>query len=290
MVTLYQFDTSRYCEKARWALDYKGIPYVAKNLIPGPHVTTTKRLAPETSVPIIVDEGTAVQDSTAIISYLDQKYLERPLTPPDGDEAKQALEWEEYLDDEIGITARLLFYYHALPDRRFSTRVLLRGAPWYGYPLYRLIFPQVRSAMEKGMQINADSARQSETRLMAACQTLNKELEHRSFLVGNRFSRADLTACALLSSLCRPGESAGQVAKSLPEALVTLRQEHQDDRCFGWVSEVYREYRTPSAACPPHDALFRVKLVYLKPSHHSILGYARRFALEPSQSNHIKSP
>ena len=104
--------------------------------------------------------------------------------------------------------------------------------------------------MEKGMQINADSARRAETRLTAAFQTLSKELEHRSFLVGKRFSRADLTACALLSPLCRPGESAGEVAENLPEALVTLRNEHQDDRFFGWVSEVYREYRKPFAASP----------------------------------------
>jgi glutathione S-transferase len=143
-----------------------------------------------------VDEGTAVQDSTAIISYLDQKYLERPLTPHDRDEAKETLEWEEYLDEEIGITVRLLYYYHALPDRGLSTRALLRNAPWYGHPLYWLIFPQVRSAMEKGMRINANSARRSEIRLMDALQTLNKELERRPFLVGNRFSRADLTACS----------------------------------------------------------------------------------------------
>ncbi len=250
MVTLYQFMISHYCEKARWALDYKGIPYVARNLIPGPHVTIARKLAPETCVPIMVDEGTAVQDSTEIITYLDQNYQERPLTPQDTDEATQALEWEEYFDDEIGVTARLLFYYHALPNRSFSIRALLRGTPWYGRALYWLIFSQVRSAMEKGMGINADSAQRSKARLMAALQTLNKELEQRSFLVGNRFSRADLTACALLSPLCLPGKSEDEVAKHLPEAMVEFRNEHKHARFFGWVSEVYREYRKPSAASP----------------------------------------
>ena len=28
MITLYQFQFSHFCEKARWALDYKGVPYL----------------------------------------------------------------------------------------------------------------------------------------------------------------------------------------------------------------------------------------------------------------------
>jgi glutathione S-transferase len=39
MITLYQFQFSHYCEKARWALDYKGLAYAPKNLLPGPGLT-----------------------------------------------------------------------------------------------------------------------------------------------------------------------------------------------------------------------------------------------------------
>jgi glutathione S-transferase len=37
MITLYQFQFSHFCEKARWALDYKDLPYTCKNLLPGLH-------------------------------------------------------------------------------------------------------------------------------------------------------------------------------------------------------------------------------------------------------------
>ncbi|MGI8738178.1 MAG: glutathione S-transferase family protein, partial [Gammaproteobacteria bacterium] len=135
MVELYQFQFSHYCEKARWALDYKGIPYKPRNLLPGLHVNPTRKLAPDTSLPILVDDGTAVQDSTAIIDFLDRKYPQRPLVPQDPAHAREALAWEEYFDEEVGVTLRLWFYYHALPDRKRALRFMLDGAPWYGRPV-----------------------------------------------------------------------------------------------------------------------------------------------------------
>lgn len=78
MIQLYQFPLSHYCEKVRWALDYKRIPYKIKNLLPGPHLLTIKKIAPKTTVPVIVDAGQVVQDSTQIISYLDAR---EPIKP-----------------------------------------------------------------------------------------------------------------------------------------------------------------------------------------------------------------
>ena len=67
--TLYQFPISHFCEKARWALDYKGVPFQPHNLLPGLHMNTARRLASNTSVPILDHDGTVVQGSAAIISH-----------------------------------------------------------------------------------------------------------------------------------------------------------------------------------------------------------------------------
>ena len=72
MITLYQFPISHYCEKARWALDYKHVDHKVKNLLPGIHVKTTKKLAPRSSVPVLVHDNKAIQGSNHIISYLDE--------------------------------------------------------------------------------------------------------------------------------------------------------------------------------------------------------------------------
>jgi len=132
MLTLYQFECSHYCEKARWALDYKGLAYRTRNLIPGPHRLVTERLAPRSHVPILVDGERVVQGSSEIIDYLDKRCPGARLTPAGASAAQEAHEWERYLDREIGVAIRCWFYFHALPERKLATRFLLQGAPWYG--------------------------------------------------------------------------------------------------------------------------------------------------------------
>ena len=244
MMSLYQFEFSHFCEKARWALDYKGLAHARKTLLPGPHARVAKKLAPHSSLPILVDDRTVVQDSTSIITYLDEKYPDRPLTPCDAQEAKEALAWEEYLDDEIGVPVRLWFYYHALPERDCALRFLLEGAPWYGRPLLTLIYPKLRAAMTALMNIRAESARQSEERLVAALDRLDAALKDRRFLVGDRFSRADLTACALLRRHCAVASTS--TAPAVPAAVFALRDAHKARPFVSWVREIYRSHRQPA--------------------------------------------
>ena len=245
MITLYQFQCSHYCEKARWALDYKGLRYVCKNLVPGPHLKVTKRLARKSSLPILVDDGAVVQDSTSIITFLDEKYPDRPLTPRDPAEARKASEWEEYLDEEIGVALRLWFYYYILPDRDRALRFLLEGAPWYGRAIMAFAFPRIRAAMMEYMNIDAETASQSEQRMVAAFERLDGAVQARQFLVGNSFSKADLTACALLSPYCSPGRSDQELSVAHPPQVCALREKHRDRAFFKWVLDIYRTQRRP---------------------------------------------
>ena len=49
MLELYTFNLSHFSEKARWALDYEGISYEERILLPGPHQLVTRRIAPRTA-------------------------------------------------------------------------------------------------------------------------------------------------------------------------------------------------------------------------------------------------
>lgn len=244
MIDLYQFPCSHYCEKARWALDYKGISFTPRNLLPGLHMKVTQKLGVQTCLPIMVDAGKVVQDSTKIITFLDNKYPDHALTPKEPEQAKEALEWEEYLDEEIGVTLRLWFYYHVLPDRRRALRYLLGGGPWYGRPLFAVIYPKVRRAMMDRMKINAHSAKEAQKRLFAALERLNHTLVDRRYLVGNEFSRADLTACALLAAYCLPNEQ--EAATMFPKKMRGARERQKNSRFFVWVQDTYKHHRFPS--------------------------------------------
>jgi glutathione S-transferase len=244
MIELYQFPFSHYCEKVRWALDYKGIGYRTVNLLPGFHFRYLAKLAPETCVPVLRDGAAIVQDSSAIIDYLDGRYANPALTPSEPNAAREALEWEEYLDEQIGVNIRLWFYHHILPVRRLGVSFLLQGAAWHKKPLFVLVYPKVRRAMLQSMNINTDTARQAEERLRAALEKLDEALVGRRFLVDDRFSRADLTACALLRRSCMPDET----SKEIPPAVRKLRDELKNRRLCRWVQGVYACYGQPLPA------------------------------------------
>ena len=238
MLTLYQFRCSHFCEKARWALDHHQRPWQAVDLVPGRHGGTVRRLAPASTVPLLVDGDRAIQGSGAIISHLDQTHRERSLTPGDALTASMATEWERYLDAQVGGPLRLWFYHHLLPDRARTLDFLLQGAPWHARALYTLMWPRIRSRMARHMGVGAESAQQAERDLLSAFDRLDQALAQRRFLVGARFSRADLTACALLARLCLPS-----ARDQDPAGVRAFRERVQQRRFYGWVGEIYRDYR-----------------------------------------------
>ena len=245
MIELFQFPFSHYCEKARWALDYKGIPFQTVDLLPGFHLRTVRKIAPKTRVPVLRHDGIVIQDTSAIIDYLETKYPNPSLTPSAPDAIREAREWEEYFDKEIGVTWRLWHLYHCLPIRHLALRLLLQDAAWHKRPLFMLAFPVIRRAMIQHININANTASQSEQRLRAAFDRLDEALDGRPFLVEDRFSRADLTACALLSLCCLPDDS--EASATFPATVLKFRNELKGRRLYQWVRSVYSSYRAPLA-------------------------------------------
>jgi|SRR5688572_1411543 len=243
MFELYDFTFSHYCEKARWALDVKGIDYTPRHLLPGFHLLTTRKLAPRSFVPILKTDDAVIQGSSEIIDFLDQAFSIGGLTPADPEDASRAIGWEKYLDEEIGVTLRLWFYYYALPDRGRALRFLCQGAPRFERLLFAFSFAAIRRAMTDSMSISAVNASDAERRFLLAFDRLDEALGRGRFLVGNRFSRADLTACALLWPLCRPGEPESAVEAILPPAVCALRRQLQHRRFYRWVLESYQEHR-----------------------------------------------
>lgn len=243
MFELYDFTFSHYCEKARWALDFKGITYTQRHLLPGFHMLTTRKLAPRSCVPILKTDDAVIQGSSEIINFLEETFPGHELTPPDPKDADRAIEWEKYLDEEIGVTLRLWFYYYALPDRSRALRFLCQGAPGLQRVIFAFCFAAIRPAMADSMNITAENASAAERRLLLALDRLDAALERGLFLIGRRFSRADLTACALLWPLCRPGESESEIESVLPPTVCALRKQLQHRPFYRWVLERYQEHR-----------------------------------------------
>src|SRR5947208_12820323 len=102
MLKLYTFNISHFSEKARWALDYEGVRYDERVLLPGPHQLLTRRIASRTCVPVLEHDGHCVQGSSAIIDYIAARLGGTSLTPADPAERAKALELEKELDQSLG--------------------------------------------------------------------------------------------------------------------------------------------------------------------------------------------
>jgi glutathione S-transferase len=82
---LYHIEVSHYNEKARWALDYKGVPHKRKAPMPMAHMAWAVAMTRGQSktFPILRLNGDTVHDSTKIIERLERDYPEPPLYPSD---------------------------------------------------------------------------------------------------------------------------------------------------------------------------------------------------------------
>lgn len=241
MIKLYQFPISHYCEKIRWALDYKGLDYKTINLLPGLHIKTTKRMAKYSSVPVLSDEEAVIQNSHEIITYLDETYPQKSLTPSDEPIRLEALKWEKYLDAELGIHVRVCCYHILLAYPKIVIPFFTHNGPWYGSTLIKLSYAKLNAKMRYFMKINDASFKESKVKLLEVITKISDRLQDNEFLVGDRFSRADLTAASLLAPLVMPEGYGLNWPKTIPDELQILMNEFKDK--IAWVEEVYKEYR-----------------------------------------------
>ena len=113
MLKLYTFNLSHFSEKARWALDFEGISYVERILLPGPHQLVTRRIAPRTHVPVLEHDGQYVQGSSAIIDYIADRLGGTKLTAIDPTERANALTLEMHSTRRSAVVCNKFFTRHS---------------------------------------------------------------------------------------------------------------------------------------------------------------------------------
>jgi len=241
MIKLYQFPISHYCEKVRWALDYKNIEYQKIDLVPGLHLKATKKLGVKSSVPILQDDDFIVSGSIKIIDYLERKFPQNQLTPTEERLKSDVLEWEMFLDNSVGVNCRLTAYHILLNHPSIVKGFFTHKGPWYGRLFLTFAFPKLATKMRYLMKINEDTFNQSKQELHLAADRLLAHYQQNEFLIGDRFTRVDLTAAALFAPIMMPDGYGLNWPKDVPTEYQQLKREFEEK--LNWLPRIYKSFR-----------------------------------------------
>src|ERR1041385_3221754 len=144
---LWQFTGSHFNEKARWALDFKGVAHVRRSLLPGPHVLRIRRMTGQTAVAVLEIDGRIIHDSTRIIAALEQARPEPPLYPRAEAERRRALELEDFFDEELGPHIRRAAFYELLGHPDVMVALFSHESGRAARAAYRASFPLLRAVL-----------------------------------------------------------------------------------------------------------------------------------------------
>jgi glutathione S-transferase len=244
MTSLLVFPHSHFCEKARWALDYKGIDFSSQAIMPGLHLKTIRKIAPRSSVPVLInDDGSAIQGSSAIIDFLDQHHPQKQLTPHGAENRQACVDIEAAMDEQLGVNLRQILYSTLLDHPAFIRQCFTHTMPWYKKPFYRAIAPTLHKQIYKSYVISAAKVAVAKTEFAVAMDALAEQLKDKRYLLGDSFSRADLSVAAMLSLLTQPLEHPFPWGDNPDPAAKAFCDLYRDHPVTEWVNGLYREYR-----------------------------------------------
>ncbi len=251
--TLWQIPVSHYSEKARWALAWKGVEHERRSPPAGGHMAVALWLTRggQITFPVLTLDGRNIGDSTAIIAALEERNPEPALYPEDPDQLRRALALEDFFDEELGPHSRLLAWHELRNDRERFQKVVEGTVPG---PLrkagglvtsYAGLYTRVRFGVA-----DPKAAELARNKIVAAFDCLEEELAANGgeYLVGERFSVADLTAASLFYPVVLPPEGPAATDAGAPAGLEAFREPLKERPGYVWVEEMFRRHRKPAPA------------------------------------------
>jgi glutathione S-transferase len=197
---------SHYCEKARWGLERLNLDYHEERHLQVFHYPRTYWVSRGSMVPVLIDDREVISDSTAILKHLDRYADEKSrLYPVEPELRRQVESFEEWFDTELGVESRRWVYYHMLPHPWKGFRTAAQGTPLYENLLAPFFYPFMGWLIAHKLQVRAAAVETGIARSREIVQQIDNLLsDGRRYLVGGRFTAADLSLACMLSPFVLP--------------------------------------------------------------------------------------
>ncbi|WP_394826048.1 glutathione S-transferase family protein [Pendulispora albinea] len=250
MTRLITIPFSHYCEKARWVLDRNGVAYDEERYMPTFHFPAAMRAlvgrgkglhdraSTRFSTPILIGDGVLLTDSSEIVRHVEPRLFEDP----------EAQRLDAYFGDELGPHSRLIVYWHALKEPRLLFELADTNVSRQQALLFRRLYPIVATMVRTQLRIDEAAYRRSLERVRRIADDVALRLaDGRPFLLGDRFSAADLAFAALFAPAILPGcdvyGAKLPAPKRFPPEAQSFVREHRDHPAGRFAMRMFREER-----------------------------------------------
>jgi glutathione S-transferase len=245
---LWHLEISHYNEKARWALDYKGITHVRRAVTPGLQELTARRLRAGRTVPVLEMNGRAIGDSTKIIEEIERRWPEPPLYPADPEDRGRALELEDYFDEQCGHDMRRVLFNDNLAEPETFLAMFL-GLNRRRIGVLEMLTPLLCRVLKWRFQIRPETVEESRAKVRAAFDKVEADVGPSGYMVGECFTVADLTAASILGLIVVPPQF--PYINVQPDDRTAEFRRFRDSLTshpgFKWVEDMYARHRGTSA-------------------------------------------
>ena len=167
------------------------------------------------------------------------------LYPLDPEDRRQVDELVELFDTILAPAVRLWAYSYIMMEANLLKPLWCQGVPWFERWLFPIVFHWMRTTAFQMHQINDDSIVAAHTEIDRIFEMVSNLLaDGRLYLVGDRFSAADLAFATLAAAVViSPGYGVKLPELSqLPDLMATSIQQLQETLAGQFVLRLYREY------------------------------------------------
>ena len=258
--TLWHIPISHYSEKARWALEHKGIEYRKMAPPPGAHMAIAAALtrgrgcSPSRSCRSTARPyGDSSDDHRRPRAPLPRSGRCTPRTRPS---CARALELEDYFDENLGPAIRRFAWHYLTEDPELTGKALADDLPGRSSRTTasparesRGVAVRLRARALQGAR-RCRSARQAKQTVLDSLDRLEAELGDREYLVGDSLhGRRPDRRLTLLPA--RRSARGARARSSGPPAVEDFRASQMSARRgFKWVEGIFAEHRLPAiGAC-----------------------------------------
>jgi glutathione S-transferase len=248
---------SAWSEKARWALDWKGIAYRRREYLPMIGDRELRRLSGGEEVPVLIlEDGRAIADSTRICLHLEEARPEPALLPRDARLRAEAMRWQDWAGEVLSPCARTLVGEALQKDGEAARATVHPKAPAFVRFFAPIAVPIGVSRFCSSYEITPATIERARWRLPLLLGEAEVALgKGRTFLVGESFSIADLALASALAIVAPPADEF--LPRPMPAALrraFTLEAAAKFPALFAWRDDLYRSHRKPARAAAPEAA------------------------------------